>query len=93
MPALTWPTRFAGKLADTPYFSNYEKLSLPWKLAQGKVDGEPVLIILKGTADTWSPYSIVRLNVHGQRIDQIMDYVRCPWVISTVTTLEVAAVG
>jgi RNA polymerase sigma-70 factor (ECF subfamily) len=79
---------FAGNLADAPYFSNYEKFSLPWKLAAGKADGEPVVLILKGTTDTWSPHSIVRLSLHGQRIGQIVDYVHCPWVISTVTSLE-----
>jgi RNA polymerase sigma-70 factor (ECF subfamily) len=79
---------FAGNLADAPYFSNYEKFSLPWKLAAGKADGEPVVLILKGTTDTWSPHSLVRLSLHGQRIGQIVDYVHCPWVISTVTSLE-----
>jgi RNA polymerase sigma-70 factor (ECF subfamily) len=32
--------RFAGRLADSPYFGNYERWSLPWRMAVGEVDGE-----------------------------------------------------
>src|SRR5215813_2159478 len=46
---LTVADRFVGKLADTEYFGNYEKLPLKWKLAAGEVDGEPVIVILEGT--------------------------------------------
>jgi RNA polymerase sigma-70 factor (ECF subfamily) len=81
---------FAGELAEAPYFANYEKWSLPWRLAAGQADGEPVVVILKRTAETWAPYSIVRLSVVAERIDQIVDYSHCPWVISMVSTLEVA---
>src|SRR5215470_4250892 len=38
---LTVADAFAGRLADAPYFSNYEKWSFPWKLTVGEVDGEP----------------------------------------------------
>lgn len=83
--------RFAGKLVDAPYFSTYENVLPPWKLTAGKADGEPVVIVLKATADTWSPHSIVRLSFYGDRIDQIVDYWHCPWLLSTLNTLEVTA--
>src|SRR6266478_4061710 len=73
--------RFAGNLVDAPYFSNYERLPWPWKLAVGEVDGEPVVIILQRGADTWTPHSAIRLEVIDQRIEGIVDYVHCPWVI------------
>ena len=85
---LTVADRFAGKLVDAPYFNTYENVLPPWKLAPGQVDGEPVVVILKRTADTWSPHSIVHLIVHGNRIDRIVDYWHCPWVISTATNFE-----
>jgi RNA polymerase sigma-70 factor, ECF subfamily len=44
--------RFAGKLADAPYFYNYERLPITWKLAAGEVDGEPVVVILQRGPDT-----------------------------------------
>ena len=38
--------RFAGPLADAPYFGNYQRWPVPWRLAVGEVDGEPVVIVL-----------------------------------------------
>jgi len=86
---LTVADAFAGSLVDAPYFSNYEKWSFPWKLAVGEVDGEPVVIMLQRGPDTWTPYSMVRLSVTRQRIDRIVDYVHCPWVISTAGSVAV----
>lgn len=88
---LTVADAFVGKLADAPYFRNYERFSMPWKLAMGDVDGEPVVIILQRGADTWTAYSIVRLSVIGQHIDRVVDYVHCPWVISMAGSVTVVA--
>ena len=71
---------FDGRLANAPYFSNYERLSVPWKLAVGEVDGEPVVVSLRLSGDAWTLYSFVRLEVGAQRIDRIVDYSHCPWV-------------
>ena len=86
---LTVADAFAGKLMDAPYFSNYEKWSMPWKLAVGEVDGEPVVVILQRGADTWSAYSMVRLSVTGHSIDRIVDYSHCPWVILAAGSVTV----
>jgi len=82
--------RFAGKFADAPYFFNYERWSWPWKLALGEVDGEPVVIVLRRGADTWTPHSAIRFDVVGQRIERIVDYIHCPWVIPAATAVTVA---
>jgi len=82
--------RFAGNLADAPYFSNYEKLPLRWKLAAGELDGEPVVIILQRGADTWTPHSVIRMHVIGDRIERIVDYVHCPWVISAAASVAIS---
>jgi len=82
--------RFAGKFADAPYFFNYERWSWPWKLALGEVDGESAVIVLRSGADTWTPHSAIRFEVVGQRIERIVDYIHCPWVISAATTLTIA---
>jgi RNA polymerase sigma-70 factor, ECF subfamily len=84
---LTVADAFVGKLADAPYFRNYERFSMPWKLAMGDVDGEPVVVILQRGADTWTPYSIVRLSVIGKHIDHVVDYVHCPWLLSAATSV------
>ena len=82
---------FAGKLADAPYFGNYERWAMPWRMAVGEVDGEPVVIILQRGADTWSPYSMVRIRVTENYIDAIVDYAHCPWVIEAAAFVTVRA--
>jgi RNA polymerase sigma-70 factor (ECF subfamily) len=73
---------FAGKLAESPYFGNYERMSRVWKMAAGEADGEPVVVRLDRGADIWTASSIIRLYVAGEHIDRIVDYSHCPWVIS-----------
>jgi len=80
--------RFAGKVADAPYFANYERWPWPWKLAVGDIDGEAVVVILKRGADAWTPYSTIRFGVIGQRIESIVDYIHCPWVIEAATIVS-----
>ena len=82
--------RFAGKFADAPYFFNYERWSWPWQLALGEVDGEPVVIILRRGADTWTPHSAIRLDVIGQRIERIVDYIHCPWLLPAAASVSLA---
>ena len=79
---------YAGKLVDAPYFSNWERTSLPWRLASGEVDGEPAVIILRRGPDTWSPFSMVRLSIVDQEIEHISDYVHCPWVIALAKSID-----
>ena len=81
---------FVGKLVDSPYFGNYERSSMPWRMAVGEVDGEPVVIVLQRGADTWTPYSMARLSLTGNRVDRIVDYSHCPWVIRAATSVRVA---
>ena len=82
---------FGGKLADSSYFSNYERWSMPWRMAVGEVDGEPVVIILRRGADTWTPYSMARLSLTENRVDRIADYAHCPWVIQAASSVTVTA--
>jgi RNA polymerase sigma-70 factor (ECF subfamily) len=81
--------RFAGKFTDAPYFFNYDRWPWPWKLVVGEVDHEAVIIILRRGADTWTPHSAIRLDVVGEHVERIMDYIHCPWVIEAATTVSV----
>jgi RNA polymerase sigma-70 factor (ECF subfamily) len=81
---------FEGPLADSPYFTNYARLSIPWKLSLCEMDGETVIAVLRGGADTWSPHSYVRLRIAGQQIDRIVDYSHCPWVASLAEPIAIA---
>jgi hypothetical protein len=80
--------RYAGKFADAPYFFNYDRWPWAWKLALGEVDGEPVLIVLQRGADAWTSYSVVRMKVIGQEVEQILEYIHCPWMIPAATSIS-----
>jgi RNA polymerase sigma-70 factor, ECF subfamily len=82
--------RFAGKFAEAPYFFNYDRWPWPWKLALGEVDGEPVVIVLRRGADTWTPHSSIRFELGGQHVERIVDYIHCPWVLPAASTVTVA---
>jgi len=82
--------RFAGKFADAPYFFNYNRWPWPWKLALGELDGEPVVIILQRGADIWTSYSAIRMNMIGEKIERITDYIHCPWMIPAAASVSVA---
>src|SRR5260370_28018294 len=88
---LTVADAFAGELVDAPYFSNYERWSMPWRLTLGEVDGEPVVIISQRGTDTWTPYSVVRFDVEGQQINRIRDYAHCPLLISIVDSVTISS--
>jgi len=73
--------RFAGRLVDSPYFGNYERWTVPWRMVLGEVDGEPVIIRLEQEVDRWMPKGIVRLVTTGREVTRIADYGHCPWVL------------
>jgi RNA polymerase sigma-70 factor (ECF subfamily) len=73
--------RFAGRLVDSPYFGNYERWTVPWRMVLGEVDGEPVIIRLEQEVDRWMPKGIVRLVTTGREVTHIADYGHCPWVL------------
>ena len=82
--------RFAGRLADSPYFGRYDRLTAPWRVAVGEVDGEPVIITLQRGPDAWTAQAIVRLDLSDHHIVRIVDYTHCPWVLSTARSVLVA---
>jgi RNA polymerase sigma-70 factor (ECF subfamily) len=81
---------FSGRLADSPYFVEYERPIIPWRMALGKVDGETGVIILHDDADGLTPFSAIRLDVAGGRIVGIVDYIKCPWILEAATAIAVA---
>ena len=80
---------FAGRLADSPYFVEYEQPIIPWRMAVGTLDGEPVVIILRDDIPTLTPFSVIRLDVAKGRIARLADYIKCPWVIEAAASIAV----
>jgi RNA polymerase sigma-70 factor, ECF subfamily len=79
---------FAGRMANAPYFGNYGRLTTPWRMAVGQVDGESVVVSLRKDRETWTPQSFVRIEVSDGRIVQIVDYAHCPWVFAAASRVE-----
>jgi len=82
--------RFAGPIDESPYFGNYERQTVPWRLAVAEVDGELAVVALRQYGDEWRPDSVVRLEVIDQRIAHIADYAHCPWLLSVAASVVVA---
>jgi RNA polymerase sigma-70 factor (ECF subfamily) len=82
--------RFGGRLAESPYFGNYERMSMAWRMAVGEVDGQPAIIMLSRGPDAWTPQSFVRLELANGRIVRIVDYVHCPWMLPAAYSVHVA---
>jgi RNA polymerase sigma-70 factor (ECF subfamily) len=82
--------RFAGSLDESPYFGNYERQTLPWRLAVAEVDGELAVIALRQYGNEWRPSSVTRLEVTDRHIAHIVDYAHCPWVLSAASSVAVA---
>jgi RNA polymerase sigma-70 factor (ECF subfamily) len=75
--------RFAGKLSESRYFGQYDRMLAPWRMALGEVDGHVAVIALRPSGNEWTPQSFVRLEVSGDQIVEIVDYTHCPWILSS----------
>ena len=81
---------FAGRLADSPYFIEYGRPIIPWRMALGTVDGESVVIIMGDDPGGLTPFSVIRVEVVGGRVTSIVDYIKCSWVIGAAMEVIVA---
>jgi RNA polymerase sigma-70 factor (ECF subfamily) len=82
--------KFAGRLDESPYFGNYERQTVPWRLAVAEVDGELAVLVLRQHEDEWRHDSVARLEVIDQHIARIVDYWHCPWVLPAAASLVMA---
>jgi len=71
------------RVDQSPYFGNYERWPVPWRLAVGEVDGEPVIIILLRESDgaycSRGRSSRPRRRPYYSHRPTIW---HCPWVLS-----------
>lgn len=81
---------FAGRLADSPYFIEYGRRSIPWHMALGTVDGEPIVIIMRDDPGGLTPFSAIRFQVVDRYIVSITDYVKSSWILGAATEVLVS---
>ncbi len=82
---------YFGPLTGSPYFGRYQRLTTPWRVAVGEVDGEPAVIVLEPGPGGWVPQTLVRVELSEGRIVGITDYTHCPWVLSSAESVRFAA--
>ena len=82
--------RFVGHVADSPYFGNYERAPVPWRLAVGEVDGEPQIILLHRRVEGWALHSVIHAEIRGQRITRIADFSHTPWILEAASSVLLA---
>ena len=82
---------YFGPLTGSPYFGRYQRLTTPWRVAVGEVDGEPAVIVLEPGPGGWVPQALVRVELSAGRIVGITDYTHCPWVLSSAESVRFAA--
>lgn len=80
---------FAGRLADSPYFIEYERRSIPWHMVLGTADGEDVVIIMRDDPNGLALFSLIRIEIIDGRVVNIADYVKCSWVIDVAMQLAI----
>jgi RNA polymerase sigma-70 factor (ECF subfamily) len=79
--------RFAGQLSDSPYFATYQRMQESRRATIAEIDGELGVIVLHHAGGAWSPQTVVRLDVDGDRVVRVADYGHCPWVIPAIGEL------
>jgi RNA polymerase sigma-70 factor (ECF subfamily) len=84
---------YRGRLADSPYFAEYERSTMPWRIEIGTVDGETVLIVLHWRESRGEPAYPVRIRLAGGFAEYIADYYACPWILAPAGAVEVGAIG
>jgi len=80
--------RFAGRLAESPYFSKYNT-PWPWTMALAELDGELVALLQSSAREAWMPAWIIRFGVQGGQITSIHDHHDCPWLMPAAESLRV----
>jgi RNA polymerase sigma-70 factor (ECF subfamily) len=82
--------RFAGRLSDSPYLGRYDRMSAPWRMAVGSVDGEPAILVFNDERSAVEPQSVIRVALDDGHIVRVADYAHCPWVLRAARTVAVA---
>jgi RNA polymerase sigma-70 factor (ECF subfamily) len=76
---------FSGRLANSPYFVEYERPIIAWRMALGEADGETIIVILRDDPQGGVPFSAIRIGLAGDYVASITDYIKCPWILETAS--------
>jgi RNA polymerase sigma-70 factor (ECF subfamily) len=74
------------------YLTTFEGMPFPFRLAQGDIDGEAVLVLLGGLAASDLVSAVIRLDVSDGKVTRIRHYTRCPWLLQPARRIVVDGV-
>ncbi|RWF40876.1 MAG: sigma-70 family RNA polymerase sigma factor [Mesorhizobium sp.] len=75
---------YNGLLSRSPYFVEYERSDLPWRMRPGTIEGEIMLVVDRQYGEVWRSAYLVRIRATGGAIDRITDYYACPWILDLI---------
>lgn len=73
---------FAGRVADSPYFIEYERAPIPWRLVAEQLGEFAVISVLRETSCGWAQSWLIKIEASEGKISDIKDYLDCPWLLS-----------
>lgn len=73
---------YDGRIADAPYFSEFERSRAPWRIGIANFDGELLLMVSNLIDGAWRPTYPVRVSVDRGGKVSISDYYACEWVMN-----------
>src|SRR5260370_18605 len=78
--------RFAGRFDESPYFGNYDRQRVPWRLTVAEVEGELAVVVMRHHRDEWRPDFVARLEGIDHHITPIVTHPHFPWVLPSPTS-------
>lgn len=79
---------YAGSV-KRQYFTTFEAMTFPFRLVQGRVDDQAVLMLLGGISSGDCVSAVILLETTENQIQRIRHYTRCPWLLQTASHIEV----
>ncbi|MEO7272587.1 MAG: RNA polymerase subunit sigma-70, partial [Vicinamibacterales bacterium] len=81
--------RFTGTVAGSPYFGQYQRMSVPLRAARADIDGESAIALSTPVNGRWLLHSLIHVEVTDGRVTRIADYWHTPWMVHVADGLVV----
>lgn len=79
---------YAGRI-DNRYLTTFEAMPFPFRMVQGEVDGEDVLMLLGGLVAGDMVSAVIRFECNDDKIARIRHYTRTPWLLRLARRITV----
>ena len=73
------------------YFHNYSQLAGQWRLGWAEVEGEAMVVQFRLGPNGWQPHSVLVLELDGERVSLVRDYVHIDYLLRGARVVEGAS--